>query len=177
MAGAVRGSAGWAVLPVGYHGPSCYSSGSSGAAGILRLSWDEAWHLMERAVARGKAAKQRRLPALIGVDEKAAAKGHTYLTLVTDLERGCVEYIADERRLSGFLNEIAQTLGCGGEPLEKEGVNGGEARRKLRRIQIPSLVETIDQRVADVIDVQTPRAMDSRAFADRHDVRCAVGEP
>jgi transposase len=69
-----------------------------GAAGLLHLSWDEAWHLMERAVARGKAAKVRRLPPLVGVDEKAAAKGHNYLTLVTDLERGCVEYIADERR-------------------------------------------------------------------------------
>jgi transposase len=82
-----------------------------GAAGILRLSWDEAWHLMERAVARGKAAKQRRLPALIGVDEKAAAKGHTYLTLVTDLERGCVEYIADERRqtsLDGYFEQFTE---------------------------------------------------------------------
>jgi transposase len=27
------------------------------AAGLLRVSWDEAWHLMDRAVARGLAAK------------------------------------------------------------------------------------------------------------------------
>jgi transposase len=74
----------------------------SGASELLRLSWDEAWHLMERAVARGQARKTRRVPQLMGVDEKAAAKGHNYLTVVCDLERGCVEYIADDRRQSSL---------------------------------------------------------------------------
>src|ERR1700736_3880286 len=81
-----------------------------GAAHLLRLSWDEAWHLMERAVARGKAAKARRVPELIGVDEKAAAKGHNYLTLVCDLGRGTVEYIADERKrasLDGYFDSLS----------------------------------------------------------------------
>jgi len=84
----------------------------TGAARILRISWDEAWGLMERAVRRGQAAKERRVPTLIGVDEKAAAKGHRYLTLVTDLERGCVEYIADERRqasLDGYFAGFTRT--------------------------------------------------------------------
>ncbi len=78
----------------------------SGATRILRISWDEAWHLMERAVARGRATKPHRLPALIGVDEKAAAKGHRYLTLVCDLERGCVEHLAEDRKkesLDGYF--------------------------------------------------------------------------
>ncbi len=52
----------------------------SGACKILRISWDEAWHLMERAVARGQARKTRRLPELLGVDEKAIAKSPKYLT-------------------------------------------------------------------------------------------------
>ncbi len=34
----------------------------------------------------------------IGVDEKAAAKGHRYLTLVYDLDEGTVEYIAEDRK-------------------------------------------------------------------------------
>jgi len=42
---------------------------------------------MERAVARGRAAKEHQVPELIGVDEKAARKGHSYLTLVYDHRR------------------------------------------------------------------------------------------
>jgi transposase len=73
-----------------------------GATRILRISWDEAWHLMERAVARGMAAKGKRVVRHLGVDEKAAAKGHKYLTLVSDLERGTVEFIADDRKTASL---------------------------------------------------------------------------
>lgn len=88
----------------------------SGATRILRISWDEAWHLMERAVRRGQAAKPHRVPELIGVDEKAAAKGHTYLTLVSDLDRGCVEHIADDRKresLDGYFQGFSETERAG----------------------------------------------------------------
>jgi transposase len=67
------------------------------AAQILRISWDQAWHLMERAVLRGRAAKGVALPRQIGIDEKAIAKGHHYMTLVCDLEAATVEYIGEER--------------------------------------------------------------------------------
>jgi transposase len=67
-------------------------------AALLRLTWDEAWHLMERAVSRGRSAKGAAIPALIGVYEKAIAKGHRYMTLVCDLKEATVEYIGDERR-------------------------------------------------------------------------------
>jgi transposase len=69
-----------------------------GAARLLRLSWDEAWHLMDRVVARGLAAKPLTVPAHIGVDEKSAGRGHDYITVVSDLDRGTVEHLADERR-------------------------------------------------------------------------------
>jgi transposase len=80
-----------------------------GATRLLRISWDEAWHLMERAVARGQRRKQRAVVARLGVDEKAIAKGHTYLTLVCDLDRGHVEYLADDRKKAS-LDEYYQTL-------------------------------------------------------------------
>lgn len=67
------------------------------AAQILRISWDQAWHIMERAVLRGRAAKGNSLPRKMGVDEKAIAKGHHYMTLVCDLESATVEYIGEER--------------------------------------------------------------------------------
>jgi transposase len=68
------------------------------AARILRITWDEAWHLMKRAVTRGRAAKGSAIPRQIGVDEKAIAKGHRYMTLVCDLEEATVEYIGEERK-------------------------------------------------------------------------------
>lgn len=68
------------------------------AAGLLRISWDQAWHLMARAVGRGRAAKGQALPKQLGVDEKAIAKGHQYMTIVCDLDEATVEYIGDERK-------------------------------------------------------------------------------
>lgn len=68
------------------------------AAAILRITWDEAWHLMERAVRRGQAAKGSAMPRRIGIDEKAIAKRHRYMTLVCDLEEATVEYIGEARK-------------------------------------------------------------------------------
>ena len=79
------------------------------AAGLLRLSWDEAWHLMDRAVARGLAAKPLTAPTHVGVDEKAAGRGQDYITIVSDLDAGTVEFIADERRqasLDGYYARL-----------------------------------------------------------------------
>lgn len=81
----------------------------TGAARILRLSWDEAWGIVERAVERGLLARKPQVVPFIGVDEKAAAKGHRYLTLVCNLEKGTVEYVADNRRresLEGYFNSL-----------------------------------------------------------------------
>jgi transposase len=69
-----------------------------GATRLLRISWDEAWAILERAVERGQLAKQARVIARLGVDEKSIAKGHKYFTLVSDVERGTVEYVGDHRR-------------------------------------------------------------------------------
>jgi transposase len=68
-----------------------------GGARLLKLSWDEAWHLMERAVERGQQRKKRRVIPYLGVDEKAVARRHQYVTLVCDLNRGTVEYLGENR--------------------------------------------------------------------------------
>lgn len=67
------------------------------AASLLTITWDEAWHIMERAVLRGRAAKAENLPLLLGVDEKAFAKGHQYATIVYSLRSATVEYLAQGR--------------------------------------------------------------------------------
>ena len=66
-----------------------------GAQSILRTSWDETWHILEKAVARGKARKTREPMPRIGIDEKAFRKGQNYITLIYDLDRSTVEAISD----------------------------------------------------------------------------------
>jgi transposase len=46
-----------------------------GAARILGITWDEAHGIMERAVERGLARREHRVPEYVGIDEKAIAKG------------------------------------------------------------------------------------------------------
>jgi transposase len=60
----------------------------------LRLSWDEIHGILERAVERGLARRQAEPIPYLGVDEKAFRKGHKYLTLVNDLTRNRVLYVA-----------------------------------------------------------------------------------
>jgi transposase len=80
-----------------------------GATRLLRISWDEAWEIKRRAVARGRARRQPHVPARLGVDETAVAREQNYLTLVCDLTAGTVEYLADERKqasLDGYFTAL-----------------------------------------------------------------------
>jgi transposase len=69
-----------------------------GACAIAAISWDEAWGIMQRAVARGQRRKEARPITYIGVDEKAFRKGHRYHTVVCDLARSTVEFVAEDRK-------------------------------------------------------------------------------
>jgi len=76
----------------------------------LHLSWDEIHGIMERAVERGLARRQAEAIPQLGVDEKAFRKGHKYLTLVNDLRRNRVLYVAEGREqssLDGFWTTIS----------------------------------------------------------------------
>jgi len=73
-----------------------------GATRILRIRWDEAWHLMQRAVERGLRAKDKRVPERLGVDEKAISKWAHYITLVCDLDAATIEHVAEARRMESL---------------------------------------------------------------------------
>ncbi|MGS1120712.1 ISL3 family transposase [Rhodanobacter sp. UC4436_H3] len=81
----------------------------SGACRLLHLSWDEVFGVMERAVRRGQSRKGPLSLRRIGVDEKAFRKGHSYTTIVSDVDRSTIEYMADERT-RGSLAEFYETL-------------------------------------------------------------------
>jgi transposase len=76
---------------------------------ILRISWDEAWHLMERAVQRGQRRKPESIIAELGVDEKSVGRGQDYVTVVCDLERAVVEEVTEGnscRSLQSYFEEL-----------------------------------------------------------------------
>jgi transposase len=68
----------------------------------LYLSWDEIHGIMERAVGRGLKRRKAETVQYIGIDEKAFRKGHRYLTLVNDLDRSRVLYVAEDRKQSSL---------------------------------------------------------------------------
>jgi transposase len=77
----------------------------------LRLSWDEIHGILERAVERGLARRKAEKIPHLGVDEKAFRKGHKYLTLVNDLSRNRVLYVAEDREqrsLDGFWPTLTE---------------------------------------------------------------------
>lgn len=107
------------------------------AAEILRISWSQAWHLMERAVLRGRAVKGSTLPEQIGIDEKAIAKGHHYMTLVCDLNAATVEYIGEDRTeasLAAYFTAFTQEQ-CAG--IEAISLDMWPAYIKACRAQVP----------------------------------------
>jgi transposase len=79
--------------------------------GVTRLSgtsWDETWGVMMKAVTRGLAKKERRVPVRIGIDEKSVGKGHDYESIVCDLDRGTVEYVVDDRKQESLESYFRQ---------------------------------------------------------------------
>lgn len=82
----------------------------------LGLSWDEIHGIMDRAVRRGLACRAADPVRHLGVDEKAYRKGHQYLTLVNDLERSRVLYVAEDRKqasLDGFWATLTDAQRAG----------------------------------------------------------------
>ena len=85
----------------------------------LGLSWDEIHGIMDQAVERGLARREAEPLKYIGVDEKAFRKGHGYTTIVKDLQRSRVLYVAEERKessLDGFWQTLTEE--------RKNGIDG-----------------------------------------------------
>jgi transposase len=91
---------------------------------LTGVSWDQAQAVMERAVERGRRRKRERAEAepvtRIGVDEKAFRKGHSYMTVVCDLDRSTVEHVAEDRKassLAGYFGSLTAEQRAGIEAI------------------------------------------------------------
>jgi transposase len=115
----------------------------AGAADLLRISWDEAWGIEKRAVRRGLARRAVGEVKHVGVDEKAVAKGHTYLTVVADLDRGQVLYLAEGRNgasLDGFWEGLGP---AGRRGIEAIAMDMWEPYIQSTRRHVPGAEEKI----------------------------------
>jgi transposase len=110
----------------------------TGARRILRISWDEAWHIQQRAVARGLLAKKSRVLPHMGVDEKSFARRHNYVTLVCDLDGGTVEHIAEERTTESLTSYFHSLSKEQLEGIEAITVDMWDAYIKAIRLSVPS---------------------------------------
>jgi transposase len=86
---------------------------TSEAAGLLRISWDEADGIKGRAVKRGLERKPVRVNKDLCVDEKSAARGHEYVTVVArvDEDGTTVDYVGEGRKqesLDGYWKALTQ---------------------------------------------------------------------
>jgi len=82
----------------------------AGLAALLRLSWEEAQGIFQRAVARGLARRAREPVGVRGVDETSFQKRYDYVTVVADLARNRVLWVGDHRRqetLAAFWATLA----------------------------------------------------------------------
>ncbi len=92
------------------------------ACEILRISWDEADGIKQRAVQRGLARKEPKVMKHLCVDEKQVGVGHQYMTIVAEITPEAparVEYVGEERT-QGSLDAFW-------EQLTKEQLAGVEA--------------------------------------------------
>lgn len=64
---------------------------------LLRLSWDSAHGIMERAVERGLERRDLSEVRRVGIDEKSFLRGHKYLSALNDLDGGRVLDVVPER--------------------------------------------------------------------------------
>ncbi len=64
----------------------------------FRLSWDEVDGIMNRAVNRGLARRQKSAPKRIGIDETSFQKHHQYVTVILDKDTDSVIDILDDRK-------------------------------------------------------------------------------
>lgn len=67
------------------------------AKGLLRLSWDQIHELQKRAVTRGMERRQDDEIRHVGIDEKNFLKGHSYVSLLTDIDKGRVLEVVPNR--------------------------------------------------------------------------------
>jgi transposase len=87
---------------------------TNAVADRLKISWDEAWGIMTRAVRRGEARRKRTPIEELAIDETSFQKRHEYVTVLVDRTTGTVIEVLDDRKkatLKKWLETNKESLG------------------------------------------------------------------
>lgn len=114
-----------------------------GARGILDMSWHAVWRVLERAVERGLARKHKSPLPRIGIDEKSFKKGHSYITLIYDLDNSTVEAISEGKDKAAANACFSQLSQGQVESIEAVAVDMSAALVKSIKANIPQAEEKI----------------------------------
>ena len=90
---------------------------TQGVCDFTRLAWSSVNDIMRRAVERGMLRRTEDDVPHLGLDEKSSEKGHTYVSILTDIDRGRVLDLVPERRLEA-AKDLLETL----SPAQRDGV-------------------------------------------------------
>jgi transposase len=90
---------------------------TQGVCSFTRLAWSSVNDIMLRAVERGMLRRTEDDVPHLGLDEKSSEKGHTYVSILTDIDRGRVLDMVPERRLEA-ARDLLETL----SPAQRDGV-------------------------------------------------------
>jgi transposase len=130
--------------------------------------------VLARAVARSHARKARRVPARIGIDEKAVGKGHE--SLVVDLDRGTAEAVVDDRTHASLERHYRQFTPEELQAIEAIAMNRRDPYLAATKACVPDAAAKIvfdryhaTTRVRKAVD--TVRRREHKALAQRGDLR------
>jgi transposase len=84
---------------------------------LTRLSWSTVNAIMVNAVERGMLRRAEEKIMHLGIDEKSSEKGHSYVSILTDIDRSRVLDLMPERKLEAAV-KLLETL----TPVQRESV-------------------------------------------------------
>jgi transposase len=109
----------------------------------LRLSWDEADTILQRAVDRGLARRELEAPKHVAVDELSQRRGHNYLTIVSDRTSGHVLHVEPGRKQSSLSVFYAQLRESGCAKIESVTMDMWPAYIQATEAHVPEASQKI----------------------------------
>lgn len=80
------------------------------AMALLGIGWEQVQAIREKAVMRGLSRRDEEVVPYVGIDEKSFLKGHRYASLMTDLGRGRVLDVMEDRTKESTKTLIERAL-------------------------------------------------------------------
>jgi transposase len=112
---------------------------------LLRLHWESAHTIMRRAVDRGLERRDLEEVRLVGIDEKSQGRGHDYVTVCNDLEKGRVLEVVRERTTEAARGALRCLGPAGTLKVEAACLDMSAAFEKALLLEMPQALRVFDR--------------------------------